>query len=94
MAVVRVPDFDAQRDRLREKVADDGPAFKLSQGGKGCGLLAWTVRHAIHERLHKRRPNDVHRYSPEGIRPLGKAKLTPPDLARGGGNSSGISGSR
>src|SRR5258708_31410457 len=77
-------DLHTQRDRLREKIADDGPALELAQGGERRRLLARTVRHPVHERLHQRRPDDVDRYRPKGVRPLGESKFAAPDLARGG----------
>jgi hypothetical protein len=82
VAIVRASDLYAQRDRLWEKVADDGPAFKLSQGSEGCGLFTGPIRHAVHKRLHKRRPNDIDRNRPKGIRALGKPKLAAPNLPR------------
>jgi hypothetical protein len=82
VAIVRASDFHAQRDRLREKVTDDGPAFKLPQGSAGRGLFARAIRHPVHKRLHKRGADDVDRNRPKGIRALGKSKLAAPNLPR------------
>jgi hypothetical protein len=34
----------------------------LAQGGERGGLFARSIRQPVHERLHERRPDDIHGY--------------------------------